>query len=792
MTAMNAAPKISTSRVFSWLLAALVPIFAIVPALVNAIEEHAYDAAEFHIFRGIVWSAARADGSFYPRWVQSINGGLGGPLFEFYSPLSYFLMDLLSQVGISHTLGWRLLMALVLLAASTGMFGLALSLFKRADIALLCAAVFTYNAYLLRDLFERGSPQGWTVALLPWLLWLLLRSAEQFSPVRIALTGLCFASMMLLHNATALLLIPVVLIFVLFLLLAASPRQTAASMSSRGKNAIFVFGPILGLVAGLGLAAFYLIPFIAEIPLVQFDNPLSATYALPAANPMRLGDVLTLGRFMDTGLGNNAIGEGGGLLPALAMLLAIPIGWSLYRAKRWAELFLITSYLLLIVGLIWLQTESADLAWNALPWLNVFQFRWRLLAPFGLVSSLMLGYFLSQWQTRYKSGLICLVIAVFCFSAFPLLYPGLLFRYIQFSPRPTLSDAREFALKNNAPGLTSFDEYLPRWRQTPITSYITDPMANLPSDARVSSVSRPKGSLRAQVESPSPFNAAVNILYFPGWVAYVDGITMAVAPTADDGLITVAVPAGVHSLELRYEGTFAQHIGDAVSAATSFILLVAIILWRVPFWKSSSISSVNARLGAGAHSVNYLATQWWIPAAILLVAVFKTSWVDPETTLFRATSTCEHVQDTVTQANVVFDHRVRMCGYALSGKDFGPGDPIRITIYWQVEEVMQENDYSFVHLLGEKFNPETGNPLWGQQDKQIPAEHSLKDWVSGKLYRDVYTIRVAPSAPTGGYQLEIGWQNATGHRLEPLIMQSVQMVSASHLESLLLEGIQIR
>ena len=40
----------------------------------------------------------------YPRWVQPINGGLGGPLFSFYSPLVYFLADGLHAAGLPHPL----------------------------------------------------------------------------------------------------------------------------------------------------------------------------------------------------------------------------------------------------------------------------------------------------------------------------------------------------------------------------------------------------------------------------------------------------------------------------------------------------------------------------------------------------------------------------------------------------------------------------------------------------------------------------------------------------------------
>src|SRR5258708_19046615 len=124
------------------MLALLIPLFAVQIALTTPIEEHAYDVAAFHIYRGVVFSDALRDGGLYPRWVMPINGGLGGPLFSFYSPLAYYGMDALYRIGIPHPIGWRVLVALSLFGGSLGMTALGLTLFRRADAALLAAAAF--------------------------------------------------------------------------------------------------------------------------------------------------------------------------------------------------------------------------------------------------------------------------------------------------------------------------------------------------------------------------------------------------------------------------------------------------------------------------------------------------------------------------------------------------------------------------------------------------------------------------------------------------------------------------
>ena len=138
----NQSEMPSHRRAFSWLLALLLPAFAVTLALVYPIEETAYDAAAIHMPRSVIFSAARTDGWLIPRWTPELNAGLGSPVFSFYSPLPYLGMDLLNRLGMPHQIGWRMLNALALVMAATGAFGLGLALFKRADAALAGAAAF--------------------------------------------------------------------------------------------------------------------------------------------------------------------------------------------------------------------------------------------------------------------------------------------------------------------------------------------------------------------------------------------------------------------------------------------------------------------------------------------------------------------------------------------------------------------------------------------------------------------------------------------------------------------------
>jgi 4-amino-4-deoxy-L-arabinose transferase-like glycosyltransferase len=99
-----------------------------------------------------------------------------------------------------------------------------------------------------------------------------------------------------------------------------------------------------------------------------------------------------------------------------------------------------------------------------------------------------------------------------------------------------------------------------------------------------------------------------------------------------------------------------------------------------------------------------------------------------------------------------------------------PGEALEVTLYWQAQEPLEQSYKVFVHLLGEAYNPATGNRLWGQQDS-IPGQgtYPTTGWAVGEVVADRYTVTLQANAPPGYYLLEIGLYDATtGERLPVL------------------------
>jgi hypothetical protein len=90
------------------------------------------------------------------------------------------------------------------------------------------------------------------------------------------------------------------------------------------------------------------------------------------------------------------------------------------------------------------------------------------------------------------------------------------------------------------------------------------------SDGAVTVTSDGMDSVGAQVDSQTPGYLVVADSDQVGWSATVDGKAAKLVP-ADQGLVAVAVPAGTHTVKLRYKSP--DHgLGGYASAATAFVL----------------------------------------------------------------------------------------------------------------------------------------------------------------------------------------------------------------------------
>ena len=116
-------------------------------------------------------------------------------------------------------------------------------------------------------------------------------------------------------------------------------------------------------------------------------------------------------------------------------------------------------------------------------------------------------------------------------------------------------------------------------------------------------------------------------------------------------------------------------------------------------------------------------------------------------------------------AIVEFDETVELVDYQLFEAPLPTGE-IVLWLYWRPLSQTAIPYKSFVHLVGD-INPDTGSPLWAQDD-QFPQDGRLDStsWELDTVYRDVYYLPIE-SLENGDYQILVGWYNSeTNTRLD--------------------------
>jgi hypothetical protein len=115
------------------------------------------------------------------------------------------------------------------------------------------------------------------------------------------------------------------------------------------------------------------------------------------------------------------------------------------------------------------------------------------------------------------------------------------------------------------------------------------------------------------------------------------------------------------------------------------------------------------------------------------------------------------------QTAQIGDH-IRLLGFDVEPMTITPGEVLDLTLYWKVEGPIARSYTVFTHLLDET------NVVRGQKDSlprdgRYPTDH----WRPGEIVVDHYAMQVAPDAPAGTYQVEIGMYDwAAGVQRLPL------------------------
>jgi hypothetical protein len=703
-------------------LAALVawPLFLYGPPL----QSEAITDGPNHLYRFVSLAWHIRHGDFYPRWFSNLHFGFGAPVLNFYAPLSYYLLVLLHLFIPSAPAAFGAGFILAIGLAVAGMYLWARDHFHSPEAGLTAAAAYGLVPYLYNSILDRAAyPETWALAIAPWVFHGCLRLNTQPTARTRLVFVLLYAALILTHNLSALLFTPLLVLYAVGNLL--EQRRAIRSRS-------LAFG--LSLVHSLGLAAFFLLPFLAEAPSIQLERTRVYDYAASHLAPQ---EMFSLPIPFDP---NDMIHSRPNAVPwpqlvLIAVGLIVAILSHGQRRKTW--------FVAGVIGLailLWLASPASAPLWSAPPFSALvrfiqFPFRWLGLAM--LVMGWLGGAVVAMIPAARIQRIVTLgIISVFFLYSLPWTFhePFDIFPDT-FQPADIIRD--EIAHPTRI-GTTNVQEFLPRWvEQLP-------PSGTLLADFAASDFPSRSGSLPADVtrlkeltalnrieleyESPRDLVAPFNIFYFPGWAATVDGQPASVQPSSTYGLVEVALPGGHHLVRITLQPTLSQIVGTALSA---FAAMALIFLRR-----SQPAVQHFSKPEAGSLSWAYS-----LLAAILLVS--RLLVFDRLETPFRRSAL-----DTNTQPFAVrFGGQLELIGVEYDDGTLTSGGTMPVTLYWRALTPLAK-DYQVSLQLADDYGNRFGN-----SNNPFPGGLPTSQWKTARYARDEHLLPAVPGAPPGTYHL---------------------------------------
>ncbi len=485
-----------------------------------------------------------------PRLAPHFSFNMGFPVFNYYSPFSYWVTSFINLLGFGVADSIKLSFLLALVLGFIGMY-LYLRIFFSLAVSLLGASLFVSAPWLAVEIFVRGNlGEVWLISLIPWTLYILHKNSQEDNRYIFVLTVFILIFALTAHNILSLIFLPWIIVYIFLL------KKTK-------KNYV-------ALVVSLLASSYFLIPAVLESSWTQAASLAKGTNY--ADHFLCIKQIWTAPFW---GYGGSAPGcesDGFSFMLGKIQLIVASAGSLIFLydnyKKRLPSFKLLLLILILTVGSIFLTLYQAAFVWNLLsPLFSLFQFPWRFLA-FAVFGNAVLGaYLFSRIKLRYiQVTLVVLAIVL-------LIYSSKYFTKVQMTQQ-AFNDrylSQEYVQSKAAYAIR---EYLPKqadynaWHMYKPRVENSD---NIVEDSEYDKV----------LKANAP-NTTLNILYTPFWHIFVDGqkLIPQTFDTIGRPIITTSKTSIIH---ITYGQTIVEKIANSITGL--IILFLIALLFREPLWK---------------------------------------------------------------------------------------------------------------------------------------------------------------------------------------------------------------
>jgi len=592
------------------LLTVLLALFALWPLFAPGYFFGAHDGRH-SVFYVTMFDEAIRDGALWPRWAMHHNAGYGYPTFIVQAPLAFYAAEFFVLLGFGITTAVKLTWAAGFLIGGWGMYWLIrdwegdespISNLQSLP-ALIAALLYIFIPYHLLDMYVRAALAETTlIAWFPWVFLaferLIVGGRNPGWQKRLLLAALTYAGVILTHVIALIAFTPLLVAFILFRLWTTRKHEepSRSRLPSRIPPSAFrIFLALLAGVSAILLAAIFLLPLLAEGPLLDQSVYTGNTYEY-ARHWVQFSQFFD--PFWGYGFSDDPVGANDGMgfqVGLMALLLALASGYGLWRERRQRSRPLqIEAFLLVIsAAILFLVTPAAAPIWGLLPMVEVIQFPWRLLALSGftlsalggLAGARLLASNLLHGNRELLAGGVVLALLV-VFASARLATPETL--------QPVEAwreDGRAvYQFEQQHPDMLGYTQWVEEhFTQSAMTAQYAAPdfsndklerLGILSGEGTVLYHYSRGHSFGGEVEMTKPGVVQIRVYFFPGWQVQMDGALVAHRLSPPDGLIEIDVPAGRHRIAMRMGSTPVRTAGIAISGLTLALLVGLAVLGR--------------------------------------------------------------------------------------------------------------------------------------------------------------------------------------------------------------------
>lgn len=541
-----------------FILLPLAALIAIAPLILWGCScGHDFD---FHLINWFEASRQLTHGTLHPHWAFTPAWNAGEPRFVFYPPLSWIIGAIL---GLLMPWTWTpIAYTWIVLAAAGFAFYYTARSYASPNAALVAAAIYITNSYTLYTAYERGAyAELLAAAWLPLAAHAVLRRNITISSVAIPI------ALLWLTNAPAAVMGCYAMAFIVLIRLTLSFSPNASKTS----RIPLLLNSTLGVLLGLGLSSFYLLPAAYERRFVQIDYAI-----LPGLRPW---DNFLFQRTTDPEHDTvlftaSVVALLLVALTAIALLLSARRDTAEDPSQPNPKTSPSTIPLISLAGvLVLMLTPLSAPLWHHLPELRFLQFPWRFLAVLAVIFGLATARALSRLYLRVTA-----LTSVLCAVTFVL--PSYYALHQRCYPEDTVPE-RLLVFRSANPGTDPTDEYTPLTADNDSLAqtnpgYWLGTSAETPAPPSSTSSTAP---LQLDLTPAAPTVLILNLRDYPAWNITRNHALVTTHLHRKDGLIAIPLPAGPAHLEIHYVTLPDQHLGYLLTALS---ILVLIFLLRLP------------------------------------------------------------------------------------------------------------------------------------------------------------------------------------------------------------------